>query len=188
MVQLTQPFPDTVPLAPSSGGARDWSAIAILGVWVCGFSGVALIRFRGWLRIRAAVRASIPINIPATVEVRSCPGLLEPGVVGLLRPILLLPAGIAERLTLPQLETVLAHELCHVRRRDNLLASIHMIVEAVFWFYPLVWWIGFGWSRSASEPAMKMFCGSAVSAMSTQRRFSTFAGITWSHRSFAYLE
>ncbi len=63
-------------------------------------------------------------------------------MVGLLRPILLLPAGIAERLTPPQLEAVLAHELCHVRRRDNLFASIHMIVEAIFWFHPLVWWIG----------------------------------------------
>jgi len=37
---------------------------------------------------------------------------------------------------------VLAHELCHVRRRDNLTAAIHMVVEAVFWFHPLVWWIG----------------------------------------------
>jgi len=32
--------------------------------------------------------------------------------------------------------------MCHVRRRDNLLVSIHMIVEAIFWFHPLVWWIG----------------------------------------------
>ena len=37
---------------------------------------------------------------------------------------------------------MLAHELCHVRRRDNLTSAIHMIVEAVFWFHPLVWWIG----------------------------------------------
>jgi bla regulator protein BlaR1 len=37
---------------------------------------------------------------------------------------------------------VLAHELCHVRRRDNLTSAIHMIVETVFWFHPLVWWIG----------------------------------------------
>ncbi len=47
-----------------------------------------------------------------------------------------------ERLTPSQLEAVLAHELCHVRRRDNLTSVIHMIVEAVFWFHPLVWWIG----------------------------------------------
>jgi bla regulator protein BlaR1 len=68
--------------------------------------------------------------------------LLEPGVVGLLQPVLLLPSGIAERLTPLQLEAVLAHELCHVRRRDNLTAAVHMVVEAVFWFHPLVWWVG----------------------------------------------
>jgi uncharacterized protein (TIGR03435 family) len=29
-----------------------------------------------------------------------------------------------------------------VRRRDNLAASFQMFVEALFWFHPLVWWIG----------------------------------------------
>jgi bla regulator protein blaR1 len=37
---------------------------------------------------------------------------------------------------------VLAHELTHARRRDNLTAAMHMFVEASFWFHPLVWWIG----------------------------------------------
>jgi bla regulator protein blaR1 len=142
MMQISQPFPDTLPVGPSTEGARDWAFLAILSVWACGFAGITLMRFRGWRRIRAAVRASTPIDIPATVLVRSSPDLLEPGVVGWLRPILLLPTGIAGRLTPPQLEAVLAHELCHVRRRDNLFASIHMMVEATFWFHPLVWWIG----------------------------------------------
>jgi bla regulator protein blaR1 len=56
--------------------------------------------------------------------------------------LLLLPQGIAERLSPSEMNAILAHELCHVRRRDNLLALIHMIVEAIFWFHPLVWWIG----------------------------------------------
>lgn len=99
-------------------------------------------RFRNWLRIRIAVRASTVTDIPATVQVRLSPGPLEPGVVGLLRPVLLLPEGITERLTPCELAAVLAHELCHIRRRDNLFASVHMFVEAVFWFHPLVWWIG----------------------------------------------
>jgi uncharacterized protein (TIGR03435 family) len=76
------------------------------------------------------------------MQVRSSPGLLEPGIVGLFHPILLLPSGLAEHLTPRQLEAVLAHELCHVRRRDNLTSAVHMIVETVFWFHPLVWWIG----------------------------------------------
>ena len=143
MVQITQPFPNALASAPSKAGATvDWVPLVILGVWLCGFGAVLLIRSRGWLAIRAALRSSTPVSIPATVEVRSSPGLLEPGVVGLFRPILLLPEGIAERLRPPQFEAVLAHELCHVRRRDNLTSAIHMIAEAVFWFHPLVWWIG----------------------------------------------
>jgi uncharacterized protein (TIGR03435 family) len=34
------------------------------------------------------------------------------------------------------------HELSHVRRRDNLTAALHMMVTALFWFHPLIWWIG----------------------------------------------
>ena len=142
MIQFTQPFPETVSFVPSTASTPDWVSMTILGVWACGFAAIALMRLRGWFRVRAAVRSSCPLEIPVPVNVRSSPGLLEPGVVGFLRPVLLLPEGIAEYLTPLQLEAVLAHELCHVRRRDNLTSAIHMIVEAIFWFHPLVWWIG----------------------------------------------
>jgi bla regulator protein BlaR1 len=68
--------------------------------------------------------------------------VMEPGVVGLWRPVLLVPSGIEDDLTSRQLAAVLTHELCHIRRRDNVTAAVHMIAEAVFWFHPLVWWIG----------------------------------------------
>ena len=142
MVQFTQPFPETVSFVPSTTGTLDWVPMMIFGVWACGFAAIAWMRLRGWFRVRAAIRSSSPLEIPVPVNVRSSPGLLEPGVVGFFRPVLLLPEGIAECLTPRQLEAVLAHELCHVRRRDNLTSAIQMIVEAVFWFHPLVWWIG----------------------------------------------
>ena len=69
------------------------------------------------------------------------PARFEPGVFGIFRPVLLLPEGITHRLSPAQLQAVLAHELCHVRRRDNLAMAIHMVVEALFWFHPLVWFI-----------------------------------------------
>ena len=148
MQQITQPFSEVFPSARTTPQtAAGWLPVVIPAVWVCGFTALALTRLRGWRRIRAAVRTSTPLTIPgvglqASIQVRSSPGLLEPGVVGLWRPILLMPAGVEDHLTLPQLEALLTHELCHVRRRDNLTAALHMIVEAVFWFHPLVWWIG----------------------------------------------
>jgi hypothetical protein len=56
--------------------------------------------------------------------------------------VLLWPRAIDTALDDAQVQAVLAHELVHVQRRDNLTAALHMVVEAVFWFHPLVWWIG----------------------------------------------
>src|SRR3984957_14005521 len=131
LLQISQPFPSGLAQPPATRATHDWASIAILGTWACGVAAIVLLRFRGWRRIRAAIRASTLLPIPAPIEIRSSPGLLEPGVVGFFRPILLLPVGIAERLEPPQFEAVLAHELCHVRRRDNMTSAIHMIVEAV---------------------------------------------------------
>lgn len=142
LMQISQPFSSVSAPAPFTRATHDWITLAIFGIWACGFAAVIIVRFCGWRRVRAAIHSSTPLPIRAPIEVRSSPGLLEPGVVGLFRPILLLPAGIAERLRPAQFEAVLAHELCHVRRRDNITSAVHMIVEAVFWFHPLVWWIG----------------------------------------------
>jgi beta-lactamase regulating signal transducer with metallopeptidase domain len=118
-----------------------WSSIATT-VWLIGFLTLSfrwLVRWRG---VREILRAAVPTAIAAPMPVRTSTGLREPGVVGIVRPVLLLPAEITTRLTPPQLEAVLRHEVCHVRRHDNLTSAIHMLVEAIFWFHPLVWWIG----------------------------------------------
>jgi uncharacterized protein (TIGR03435 family) len=69
-------------------------------------------------------------------------GSLEPGVFGWFAPRLLWPRGIGAYLDDSQIEAILAHELAHVSRYDNLIAALQMAVQAVFWFHPLVWWIG----------------------------------------------
>ncbi len=114
----------------------------LLAIWALGFAAVL---FRWFLRsrvLRSARRSASPLEMHGKMQILSTPALLEPGVFGIRRPVLLLPAGITERLTSAQLEAIFAHELCHVRRRDNLAAAIHMLVEAIFWFHPLVWWLG----------------------------------------------
>ena len=151
LAQVSRPFvvnpPVVVLPVPAAPRSVDWFELAILGVWVAGTIAIALVRFRAWRPIRAAVRASSPwvvagVSMPAGVAVRSTPGVMEPGVVGFWRPLLLVPSGIEDDLTPPQLAAVLTHELCHIRRRDNATATVHMIAEAVFWFHPVVWWIG----------------------------------------------
>jgi bla regulator protein BlaR1 len=145
MDEVSQPF-TAIPVSSAVFAAPPEAtsplAAILLGLWACGFLGVAGAWWIRWLRIRAVVRAGAPLPLGLAIPAISSPTLAEPGVFGILRPVLLLPEGIFERLTPGQSEAVIAHELCHVRYRDNLIAAIHMFVETVFWFYPLVWWIG----------------------------------------------
>lgn len=143
--QLAQPFDSFVTSAPAPRSPVNWPSWA-LAVWIAGMAAVVAMRVRDWRRIRAVLRDSTEVAIdgtvmPAGVTLRSTASSMGPGVVGWWRYVLLLPAGL-EQLPRPQLEAVIAHELCHVRRRDTHAAAAHMAVETVFWFHPLVWWIG----------------------------------------------
>ena len=151
ITQIGQPFfavGSPTAAAPSLTSAdSSWIAVVILAIWACGAGVVLRARFTMWRQVRRALRTSTPVDshhimLPAGVRIRATRSVLEPGVIGFWRPVILIPAGIDRHLTPSQLEAVLAHELCHIRRRDNLLAMLHMLVETVFWFHPLVWWIG----------------------------------------------
>lgn len=115
---------------------------ALLAIWLCGFVLIGISWWRKWSRIRAAVRAASPLDLGNGVTALSTPALLEPGIFGIRRPVLLLPEGIMDHLGAEHVDAIVAHEQCHLRRRDNPAAALHMIVEAVFWFHPMVWWIG----------------------------------------------
>ncbi len=138
---------DVEPLVLMTGGAAPKSTseflpAILLGVWACGFLGIAFSWVRRWMRVRADVRAASKLAINILVPVVSSPVLREPGVFGIFRPVLMLPEGMAEHLSKAEWEAILAHEMCHVRCRDNLTAVIYMVVESLFWFHPLVWWMG----------------------------------------------
>jgi len=146
MEQISQPFPPSPAPAVVAAAALAHHGsllpVLFLAIWACGFLAAAFSWWCRWRRIRAAVRGAVPLAMEAEVPVVSSPAMLEPGIFGIFRPVLLLPEGITDRLAPAHLEAILAHELCHVRRRDNLAAALHMAVEAIFWFHPLVWWIG----------------------------------------------
>jgi bla regulator protein BlaR1 len=130
----------------------------LAALWLCGFVAVLFVWHLRWRRILSAIREAVPLRQGREAEMLRRLGSiagarkpielllsrtsLEPGIFGIARPVLIWPEGISERLEDAHLEAILAHELWHVRRRDNLAAAIHMLVEAIFWFYPPVWWLG----------------------------------------------
>lgn len=159
MEEIRRPL--TTPVATGSyppGPALPSFGVLVVSFWLC---GVVFVLFTWWLRawrLRALVRAAIPIEsgreyeairrvensagLTAHTRLRSCESRMEPGVVGIVHPVLLLPSGISDCLEETQLEAIVAHELCHIRNRDNLVAACQMTIEAIFWFHPFVWWLG----------------------------------------------
>ena len=165
MDQLGQPFSQSrlsliSEAAPAihAAGLIDLLPVLVAAVWLCGIAVVVLAWYVRWRRISEVMRKAVPLRegrefeslrrlerlagMSKQIEMRMSRTSLEPGIFGIFRPILVWPHGISERLENQHLEAILAHELSHVRRRDNLSATVHMVVEAIFWFHPLVWWLG----------------------------------------------
>ncbi|MBN1568565.1 MAG: TIGR03435 family protein [Acidobacteria bacterium] len=127
-------------------------------VWICGCLAVLMIYLAKVRSIKALVRKAFPLTCGRAFEAlqrleqtmgRRPPiklavsgSSMEPGVFGIFSPVLILPSGMPERLSDSELEAVFAHEVAHIRRRDNLFSALHMLIEALFWFHPMVWWIG----------------------------------------------
>jgi beta-lactamase regulating signal transducer with metallopeptidase domain len=129
----------TVPEA--QGGAPFALAVGMLAAWILGASCVALRCVRGWHTVYLLSRAARPAP-GASPETFITDEDIEPSVARVFHPVVLLPAALLGRLSPAQLDAVLAHEHEHIARRDNLKALLHQIVEILFWFHPLVWFIG----------------------------------------------
>ena len=63
----------------------------------------------------------------------------SPTLFGFVRPRLLLPAGLVSSFTRDELRHVFLHELAHIKRRDVLAAWFALVLQALHWFNPLVW-------------------------------------------------
>jgi bla regulator protein blaR1 len=165
MRDISQPFDQTTtPLnvqpvsATVTASLRHFLPAVLAATWLCGFLMVLFVWCLRWRRISTMIHEAAPLTAGREVkalrrlehivgtqnplEVRLLNTSLEPGIVGIARPVLLWPEGISERLEDSHLDAIFAHELSHVLRRDNLAATAHMLVEALVWFHPLVWWLG----------------------------------------------
>ncbi|HEU4653217.1 MAG TPA: M56 family metallopeptidase [Steroidobacteraceae bacterium] len=119
----------------------------------------------GWIDSRSLLRGSWSCDVLATIPVRASHAISNPCVIGVVDPVLVLPARFESTFSPAQLRAVIAHELEHVRRHDNLVAYIHSFVQALFWFHPLVWLIG---SRIVRE--REQACDEAAIESGLERR------------------
>lgn len=92
------------------------------------------------------------LKIARRVSVGVCDRLAGPILIGVIRPLILLPSAALTGWTPNELEMVLLHELAHVRRWDNLVNIVQRLIEALMFFHPAAWWLS-AWVRLERELA-----------------------------------
>jgi Zn-dependent protease with chaperone function len=101
-----------------------------------------------WQQRLRDLAARLRVTRPA-VLLESC--LAEsPVVIGFLRPAILVPVGLLTGLTPKQLESILLHELAHIRRYDYAVNVMQSLIEGLLFYHPAVWWIS-GVARTERE-------------------------------------
>ena len=98
----------------------------------------------------AAARIAESLPLARRVTVAVCERIAAPVLVGILRPMILLPPAALTGWSPDEIEMVLLHELAHVRRWDNLVNLFQRLVEAVLFFQPAVWLVS-SWVRRSAK-------------------------------------
>ncbi|MFN0054476.1 MAG: M56 family metallopeptidase [Planctomycetales bacterium] len=79
------------------------------------------------------------LGLKSAPAVGWCARVSTPIVMGLLRPMILVPAALEGGLTADQWCALLTHELAHIRRFDLLVNLLQRSVEAALFFHPAVY-------------------------------------------------
>jgi beta-lactamase regulating signal transducer with metallopeptidase domain len=146
----------TEPAVEARAPLLEWAVIApvALAFWVLGsliwFSVAALkmLRFQRLLRFAHPASAELQARaaeLATDLGLKNCPEVgLAPGIVppmvwmAVCRPKIYLPGDLLASLDVKERDTLLAHELAHLRRRDHWVRWLEFIVQGLFWWYPLV--------------------------------------------------
>ena len=75
----------------------------------------------------------------STTRLKLVDGQMSPAVCGLIRPVILLPQALVEKLSASQLRAVLLHEMLHLRRGDVWVNCAQAMLQIFYWWHPLLW-------------------------------------------------
>ncbi|MBA3315419.1 MAG: M48 family metalloprotease [Planctomycetota bacterium] len=91
-----------------------------------------------WQASSARVAARLGVKAP---RIFVSDRIVEAVAVGLLKPMVLLPAAWVGSVPIDVLEAVLAHEIAHLRRYDLWVNLLQRCIEAALFYHPAVWWL-----------------------------------------------
>ena len=144
------------PEAPiAAGTAPSWRTVAAT-TWIVGTLttfGIAAVRVRKFGRLLEEARPAPwdvldrvevladRLGLSAPPEVRMTPGAVSPMLWAPgCRPLLIVPDDLWKRLDGARRDTLLVHELAHLKRRDHWVRGLELLATGLYWWHPVVWW------------------------------------------------
>jgi bla regulator protein BlaR1 len=116
------------------------------------------------------------LKIQTVVDVIMTDKIKGPALFGYLRPRLLLPKGILEKLNEDQLRYVFLHELGHLKRHDIAISWLTTVLQTIHWFNPLVWY-AFYQMRVDQESACDAYVLSRIKPNQSTGYANTIVGL-----------
>ncbi|UCD51641.1 MAG: hypothetical protein JSW27_03225, partial [Phycisphaerales bacterium] len=129
--------------------------------------------------VRLSARLHRSLNIGREIAIALSDHVVSPALIGVIKPMILLPPSLITGCTPEQLEMILLHELAHVRRGDAWVNLLQRFVECVLFFHPVIWIVSH-WIRAEREAC----CDDIVlhHTQEPQRYAETLAFLATSHR------
>ena len=148
----------SVQLTTAGWGAMLWivGTVLLIGRILIGYGIIWCLRQQAQVQhdgllCDALQQARRTLDCHPKVEVATSPSINSPMALGILKPIIVFPDDLVEKMSTDKLALVLMHELAHVRRWDNLTLLLHRLVSAVLFFHPAVWLCGRMLRREAEQ-------------------------------------
>ena len=131
--QLSEAFNQVLPAADPVSSINPMQVWLFAGslVWLLGFAVLLVWGLVSYLRLARRLRTAVRLE----GEVFQTEAVGVPFLLGFFRPRIYIPYGLEGE----RLDSVLAHERFHLRRRDHLVKLLAFALLCVHWFNPLVW-------------------------------------------------
>ena len=151
----TAPEADGMLVWPAASTRRiSWEA-TVTATWLGGALFVLALAVHRGRQFNRLLQAASPAPVPLATDaarlatrlgvsgpdLRVVPAAISPMLWFPGRSLqLLFPEGLLHRLEPPERQAIVAHELAHVRRRDHWVRWFELLVGALYWWHPVVWW------------------------------------------------
>jgi len=112
------------------------------------------------------------VGVKQTVELRLLPGIQGPFVFGFKHCRIVLPVELISLLDYPTIETILMHELVHLKHRDHWFRLLQCLLQGIHWFNPLVW-LAFRWQQRDSE----YYCDESTVSLTSDKNRTNYAQV-----------